>query len=148
MNYIICTYPWLVLEIDNCMAGYAYASQYSEREAYQWSVNLSVYLKSQYHRNGYGSALYRVLLELLKFLGYCNVYGGITLPNTGSVKLHESFFFNPVGTYRHVGYKNGKWHDVIWYERIIRNINEMPDKPTPLKDADYKAINSILNSSF
>jgi len=86
--------------------------------------------------------------ELLTLLGYCNVYGSITPPNTGSVKLHESFFFNPIGTYRHVGYKNGKWHDVIWYGRIIRNITEMPDKPTPIKDADYTAINYILNSSF
>lgn len=137
-------YPWLVCEINDCIAGYAYASQHSERSAYQWSVNLSVYIKNEYQKKGLANALYITLFELLKLLGYFNAYAGITLPNIKSERFHESLRFKPVGVYHHVGYKLGEWHDVIWYQRDLKDLSEAPFKPMPIKDVDSTIINAIL----
>jgi L-amino acid N-acyltransferase YncA len=107
-------YPWLVFERDGVVLGYAYASSHHERQAYQWSVNVSVYVHASAHRSGLGRALYTALFDLLRRQGFVNAYGGITLPNPASVGLHESMGFTPVGVYTGVGYKFGRWHDVTW----------------------------------
>jgi len=107
-------YPWLVFESDRSLLGYAYASSHRTREAYQWCVDVSVYVDPLYHRHGVGRALYAALLDLLRRQGFVNAYAGIALPNPSSVALHESFGFEPVGTYRRVGFKLGRWHDVLW----------------------------------
>jgi len=108
-------FPWLVCETDGAVAGYAYGGRHAERAAYQWSADVSVYLGPEHRRVGVGRALYTVLLRLLAAQGYCNAYGGITLPNAASVGLHEAMGFTPVGVYRRVGYKHGAWHDVGWW---------------------------------
>ena len=64
--------------------------------------------------NAVGRALYTALLDLLRRQGYFNAYAGITLPNPGSVHLHESMGFTPVGVCSRVGFKLGRWHDVLW----------------------------------
>ena len=97
---------------ENGVAGYAYASQFRERAAYQWSVETSVYVHSDFRRFGIGRALYISLFRMLTAQGYFSAYAGITLPNPGSVGLHEALGFRPVGVYRNVGYKMGAWHDV------------------------------------
>lgn len=68
------------------------------------------------------------MFELLELQGFVNAYAGIALPNPASAALHESMGFEPVGTYRSVGYKRGEWHDVRWYER---SIVERPTEPEP-----------------
>jgi phosphinothricin acetyltransferase len=107
-------YPWLVLESDRSLLGYAYASSHRTREAYQWCVDVSVYVDPRHQLRGVGRALYAALLDLLRRQGFVNAYAGIALPNPSSVALHESFGFEPVGTYRRVGFKMGRWHDVLW----------------------------------
>jgi phosphinothricin acetyltransferase len=108
--------------------GYAYASRHRERPAYRWSVDTSVYVAPERRGRGIGSALYDRLLSSLRDLGYVNAYAGITLPNAASVALHESFGYAPVGIYRHVGYKFGRWHDVGWWSlRLV----EPPAEPVP-----------------
>ncbi|HEV2322126.1 MAG TPA: arsinothricin resistance N-acetyltransferase ArsN1 family B [Gammaproteobacteria bacterium] len=111
--------PWLVYEDAGSVLGYAYASPHNERPAYQWSVNVSVYVLAGSRRRGVGRALYRVLLAELKERGYYNAYAGITLPNAASVGLHESFGFVPVGVYRHAGFKLGRWWDVGWWQKSL-----------------------------
>ena len=109
------THPWLVCERAEGVVGYAYASTHLARAAYQWSTNVSVYIDALQHRSCLGRALYTSLFALLRLQGFYNVYGGITLPNAGSVGLHEAMGFRPVGVYRQVGYKFGAWHDVGWW---------------------------------
>lgn len=104
--------PWLVYEEADTVWGYAYAARHRERFAYQWSVDVSVYVHRAKHRSGVGHALYRELFQQLWCQGYYNAYAGITLPNVASVALHESFGFVPVGIYRNVGFKLGRWWDV------------------------------------
>lgn len=122
-------YPWLVCEINNNIVGYAYASSFNAREAYDWSADFSVYISPEYHRKNIGKALYFGLFEILKLQGYYNAYAGITLPNIKSEGLHESFGFKPVGVYNNVGYKFEKWYDVKWYGLKIKEHDKFPVKP-------------------
>ena len=127
--------PWLVLEIDDMIAGYAYASSHRPRAAYQWSVDVSVYVHHDYRRRGVGTALYTPLLELLRMQGYYNAFAGITLPNPASVRLHESLGFQPLGIYRSVGFKLDAWHDVGWWQRPLMSLTEHPTPPQSIKAA-------------
>lgn len=137
-------YPWLVCEINDNIVGYAYASDFREREAYDWSVDFSVYINPQYHRKNIGKALYFSLSELLKLQGYCNIYAGVTIPNIKSESLHESFGFTPIGIYQNVGYKFGSWHDVRWYALKIKEHIQSPIKPITFdkinNTTEFKAI--------
>lgn len=111
--------PWFVAERAGRVSGYAYASAHRARAAYRWSVDVSVYLAADERGQGTGRALYARLLDAVRGLGYVNAYAGIALPNPASVGLHEAMGFRPVGVYRNVGYKFGRWHDVGWWELAL-----------------------------
>jgi L-amino acid N-acyltransferase YncA len=123
-------YPWLVLADDGVVAGYAYASRHRDRAAYQWSVDVAVYVDRAHHRRGVGRALYTTLFELLRHQRYFKAYGGITLPNPSSVGLHEAVGFTLVGVYRGVGYKLGAWHDVAWFQKVLQPEHDAPAPPS------------------
>jgi phosphinothricin acetyltransferase len=123
--------PWLVYERQGDILGYVYASQHRARLAYQWSVDVSVYIQAQARRLGVGRALYTSLFKLLTLQGFYNCYAGITLPNPGSIGLHEALGFQPVGIYRRVGYKLGAWHDVGWWYLALRPATDAPEPPIP-----------------
>ncbi len=125
-------YPWLVCERDERVIGYAYASRHRERAAYQWSVDVTVYVDPATQRRGIGRALYTTLLAILTAQGFFNAFAGITLPNPASIGLHESLSFAPLGVYRNVGYKLDRWHDVGWWQRPLRAPALAPDPPLPL----------------
>jgi L-amino acid N-acyltransferase YncA len=112
-------WQWLVAKIDGDVVGYAYGSQHRERAAYRWSVEVSAYVDRHHHRKGIGRALYERLLAELAEKGFCNAFAGITLPNDPSVKLHTSMGFEPIGTFRSIGWKFGRWHDVAWFQRQL-----------------------------
>ena len=126
------SHPWLVCDVGEQVAGYAYATRHRVRGAYQWSVDTSVYTNGAFRRKGVGRGLYESLLAILTAQGYVNAYAGIALPNPASVALHESMGFRPVGVYRRVGYKLGRWHDVGWWERTLRPHEHAPKEPTDL----------------
>jgi phosphinothricin acetyltransferase len=125
-------FPWLVCENQGTVLGYAYAGPHESRAAYQWSVDVSVYIGSDVHRKGVGRGLYGSLLSLLKLQGFHRAFAGITLPNPGSVGLHESIGFERLGIYRDAGYKFGDWHDVGWWQLSLREKGGPPDPPTYL----------------
>jgi len=122
-------YPWLICERSGDIVGYAYAGEHSERAAYRWSANVSVYVDATARRLGVGSALYRSLFALLRLQGFINVYAGIALPNPASVGLHQAMGMTPIGVYHCVGYKLGAWHDVGWWEMALC---ERPEQPEPV----------------
>ena len=124
--------PWLVCSEDDGVLGYAYASQHRQRPAYQWSVDVSVYVNPELHRRGIGRSLYSSLFESLRSQGYYNAFAGITLPNEASVGLHTRMGFEPVGIYRGVGYKLGNWHDVGWWQLRLRASDDVPSPPIGL----------------
>ncbi len=125
--------PWLVCEMDDTIAGYAYAGKHHERAAYQWSVDTSVYLRQGMQRRGLGRALYSELFTLLVQQGYYTAYAGISLPNAASVGFHERFGFEPVGVYRKAGFKFGAWHDVGWWQRPLQDYDGLPQTPVTLR---------------
>ena len=118
-------YPYLVWEEDGAILGYAYATRLKERAAYQWNVELSVYLPQNVCRTGIGTALYSALIELLLLQGVQNFYGCVTMPNAASDALHRKLGFSLANVWHHCGYKLGQWHDVAWYEMTVA-ITEMP----------------------
>lgn len=122
--------PWLVCERQGEVLGYVYASPHRARAAYQWSVDVSVYIHAKARRTGMGRALYHALFELLIRQGFYSCYAGITLPNPASVGLHEALGFQPVGVYQTVGYKLGAWHDVGWWQRSLQPRPSLPTPPT------------------
>jgi phosphinothricin acetyltransferase len=125
----LATLPWLVYEHDGDVLGYVYAGKHRDRTAYQWSVDVSVYVHPSARRMGVGRALYTSLFAVLRLQGFRNAYAGATLPNPGSVALHEGLGFQRVGVYHAVGYKAGAWHDVVWWERALQ---AKPATPPPL----------------
>jgi len=122
-------FPWLVLDDSGVVTGYAYAARHSERAAYGWSTNTAVYVSSAHHRRGVARALYTTLFELLRLQGYFKAYAGITLPNDASRGLHNALGFTLVGVYEGVGYKQGAWHDVAWYQAELQPERANPDPP-------------------
>ncbi len=114
-------WQWLVAEQDGQCIGYAYGSSHRQRQAYRWSVEVSAYVHPNHHRRGVGRALYLRLLEELAQKGFCNAYAGTTLPNEGSVALHRAVGFEFIGVFKAVGRKFGTWHDVAWFQRVLRD---------------------------
>jgi phosphinothricin acetyltransferase len=108
-------YPFLVFEEGDRVLGYAYGSAHLPRAAYRWSANVSVYTAPDQHRRGIGTALYAELIGILRRQGFHALFAGIALPNAGSVGLHEAMGFAHLGTYREVGFKFGRWHDVGYW---------------------------------
>ena len=127
--------PWLACEIDGVVAGYAYASAFRDRAAYQWSVEVSAYVSPAARGKGVARSLYETLFRLLVLQGFRGAYAGITLPNAASVGLHTALGFAPAGVYHDVGYKNGAWHDVAWYQRALAPHAVPATAPSPLADA-------------
>ena len=110
----------VVAEREGQVLGYASSAPFKQRPAYDTSVETSVYLDPDNIGNGIGTALYELLLEQLGNDDRLHrAYGGIALPNSASVALHEKLGFKLAGTYREVGYKLDRYWDVAWYEKDL-----------------------------
>lgn len=127
-------FPWLVCELDGIVVGYAYARQFRDRPAYQWSVEVSVYVAAEARGKGVGRALYVALFEILQRQRFINVIAGITLPNDASVRLHESMGFQPIGVFQKIGYKFGAWHDVGFWRLTLGEHSRDPLPPISFAD--------------
>ncbi|MEM7645433.1 MAG: GNAT family N-acetyltransferase [Pseudomonadota bacterium] len=119
-------YPWLVFEKSGEILGYAYGASHRARAAYDWSCEVTVYVRKNHHRQGIGQALYKMLFPLLEAQDFCNLYAGVTQPNLGSDRIHKSLGFQELGTFKNVGYKFSQWYDVSWYQMELKR----PQKPT------------------
>jgi L-amino acid N-acyltransferase YncA len=139
---VLAVAPWIVLDdAASGVVGYAYAARHRERVAYQWSVDVTVYVRADQHRRGVGRALYLPLLELLAAQGFCAAHAGITLPNAASVGLHEALGFRKIAHYPAVGWKQGAWHDVGWWQLELRPrvAHVAPAPPLPFDAAGAAA---------
>jgi L-amino acid N-acyltransferase YncA len=126
---ILAHYPWLVCDRGGEIRGYVYGSTHRPRAAYRWSVEVTAYVRDGCRRGGVGRALYTSLFRLLAVQGFYNAYAGITLPNAGSVGLHEALGFQPIGVYTAIGFKCGSWHDVGWWQLPLRPRPPVPAEP-------------------
>lgn len=113
-------YPYLVAEEDGEIFGYAYATQFKLRQAYEFASEVSIYVRNQAKQKGIGTELYLKLFEELAEAGIHALVAGISLPNDPSVRFHEKLGFEKVAHFREVGYKLGRWIDVGYWEKILR----------------------------
>ena len=145
VNTVINKYPWLICEKDGMIAGYAYAHEFSKREAYSWAAEVSVYIKEDYQRCNIASALYYALIELLKKQGFCTAFARITVPNEKSLAFHNAFGFIEAGHLHNAGYKLGDWHDVKILEKsLIESYTSAPKDIIPITELDKAETESLF----
>lgn len=142
---ILPSYPWLVCERDEVgVCGYAYGNRFSQRSAYGWSVETSIYVEAASRNRRVGRELYSALISVLQLQGYREAFAGIALPNPASVAIHEAFGFEPVGVYRRVGWKFDAWHDVGWWQLSLRADTDAPKRPVSLDELSPSALQEAL----
>ena len=126
-------YPWLVAcdEVGRIL-GYAYGAAFRTRPAYRFSVETTVYVAEGAQRRGIGRQLYQKLLALLEAQGFTQAIGAITVPNEGSIALHEALGFVRAGTYETVGFKLGEWRSVGLWQRALAPMTARPEEPLPV----------------
>ena len=119
-------YPYLVLEENGSILGYAYAGVFKDRPAYSRCCELSIYLSCGERRRGYGRMLYEALETELKKRGFLNLYACIADPivedeylTRNSEQFHRHLGFAKVGEFHRCGYKFGRWYNMIWMEKRI-----------------------------
>lgn len=113
------TLPWLVAEHRDALIGYAYAGRFKERSAYRYCVETAVYLAHGREGQGIGTRLYAELLDTLRQQGIRTAVGIIALPNIPSVTLHEKLGFQHTGTLRSVGFKQDRWVDIGYWQKLL-----------------------------
>jgi phosphinothricin acetyltransferase len=123
------THAWLVYEQEGRVVGFAYGGPFEPRAAYRWSCKVSVYVELGRRRTGAGRALYSALFARLADRGFRTAAAGMTLPNDASLGLHRAMGFEPVGTYRRIGWKHDAWHDVAWMQRRLAAGQDPPSEP-------------------
>ena len=120
------THPYLVLENEGVIQGYAYARPFVGRKAYEHSCELTIYLDHIAKGQGYGRMLYEALEDRLKQKGILNLYACIGDPvaedeylTRNSEQFHHHLGFTKVGEFHKCGHKFGRWYNMIWMEKII-----------------------------
>ena len=119
-------YPWLVAEADGEIIGYAYASQFKDRAAYDWAVETSIYVEKGHRHAGVGRLLHDALEQALRRQGILNMNACLAysehedeyLP-TDSLHFHRSLGYEQVAHFHKCGRKCGRWYDMIWMEKLI-----------------------------
>ena len=114
-------YQCFVALKDGVPAGWASSHRYHDRPAYDPTVLTSIYLAPEARGQGLGRQLYATLFQALEQEDIHRVVVGITLPNEASVRLHQAFGFEPVGVYREVGRKFGRFWDVATYLKPFKD---------------------------
>ncbi|SHH66976.1 phosphinothricin acetyltransferase [Butyrivibrio fibrisolvens DSM 3071] len=121
-------YPYLVVEKDNEIIGYAYTSAFHVRKAYEWSAEMSIYLSDKAKGLGLGRKLYEILEDISKKQGITNLYACIGAPEVedeyltnNSIHFHEHMGYKLIGRFTKCGYKFHRWYDMVWMEKIIKD---------------------------
>lgn len=112
-------YPYIVCVSDGRPIGYAYLDKYSERSAYRFTADLSIYVDKDFRHAGIGAELYHDIEKLAKEMGIKNIISVITSENGASVAFHEKLGFEHVGSISDVGFKFGKWLGVDFYRKKL-----------------------------
>lgn len=134
MKQTMAIYPYLVIEEEKKIMGYAYAGPLNVRQAYDWSCEMTIYLDHTARHKGYGKALYFALEDALIQMGITNFYACIGYPQKedayltkNSALFHEHLGYTKNGYFHHCGYKFDRWYDMIWMEKIIKKV----EHPSP-----------------
>lgn len=152
LSTIAQTYPVLVLEVGDEIVGYAYASVFKPRSAYQWSAETVIYLQKQKTNRGFGRPLYLALIEALKLQGICQGVAVITAENESSIVFHSRLGFVSSARLLKSGFKFGKWLDVEWMQLPFVDFPENPEPVRPITEvagtAAFKQLMDAVNEQI
>jgi phosphinothricin acetyltransferase len=125
--------PYIVAKTENEIVGYAYAAPYRPRPAYRYTVENSVYIRPGQIRRGIGRKLLGSLLEECETRGFRQVVAVIgDSANLASIGLHRELGFREVGIFRSVGFKFGRWVDIVVMQRELGPGDRTgPEQPLP-----------------
>lgn len=133
-------YPYLVMEQDGEILGYAYAGPFKERAAYDWAVETTIYVKQGMKKQGIGRKLYQVLEDTLIRQNILNLNACIGYPTVedeyltrNSMEFHQHLGYRLVGQFYQCGYKFGRWYDMVWMEKLVgeHGVEPVRVKPFP-----------------
>lgn len=127
-------YPYYVAEEDGVILGYAYASVFKNRAAYNWSVETTIYIDRQQQGRGIGTALYQALERDLAQQNIVNLCACIAFPNPGSIAFHEAHGYHTVAHFHKAGYKGRKWYDMVWMEKTLNEHAPVPEPFIPFPE--------------
>ncbi len=113
-------HPIIVAVLNGKIAGWGSLSPYHSRCAYRHTVEISVYVHHGLHRQGIGSAILDDLISRAWVIGYHSIIAAIDGDQKASITMHTRFGFIEVGHFQQVGFKFGRWLDVIYLERILQ----------------------------
>ena len=123
---ITSRYPYLVCMKDGKIVGYVYASEYSSRSAYSWTVAMSIYVDKDHRRQGIGSALYKAIEPRLKDIGIINLLAGTAFCEPedeylthASCIFHENQGYSEVAHFMSIGKKFDRWYDLKWFQKMV-----------------------------
>lgn len=106
-------------ELD-VVIGWGIIKRYSDREGYKFACETAIYLKSTETGKGYGSQMKRFLIKECKRLNYHHLVAKIFSTNTASIVYNEKLGYEIVGRQKEIGFRNGKWLDMIIMQYIIK----------------------------
>lgn len=133
-------YPYLVMEQDGEILGYAYAGPFKERAAYDWAVETTIYVKQGMKKQGIGRKLYQALEDTLIRQNILNLNACIGYPTVedeyltrNSMEFHQHLGYRLVGQFYQCGYKFGRWYDMVWMEKLVgeHGVEPVREKPFP-----------------
>lgn len=148
---ISANYPYIAAVENGKIAGYAYAGVFKNRAAYDWSVEVTVYVNKGLHRKGIGAKLYSALEKLLAAQHITNLYACVAYPEKedeyltfDSVKFHEKMGYTIIGTFHRCAFKFNKCYHMVWLEKIITQTDITPLPVIPFSKLDKALINKIV----
>ncbi len=141
-------YPWLAVEQEGRVLGYAYASRFHPRAAYDWSVEVSIYLDRKERGRGLGRRLYETLEDCLCAQGVLSAYSCIAHAPTpdeyldhASMRFHERMGYRLTGSFPSCGFKFGRWYGMIWMEKRLVPA-DAPEALRPAPIVPFEAVRS------
>lgn len=145
-------YPYIVALNEGKIIGYAYASSFKNRQAYDWSVETSIYLSEDARGKGLGTILYNALELILKKQGIININACITAPKPksnyitdASIKFHEKRGYKLVAHFHNSGFKFDEWYDMVWMEKFINDHMVPPKSVKWFSEFDFS---KLLKNNF
>ena len=140
-------FPYLVGEVNGQILGYVYCHPYRERLAYQWAVEVTIYLAPAGQGKGLGRVLYEAMENILRLQGITMLYSCITVGNDHSIKMHEALGYRLIGTFTNSGYKNGQWLDTVWLEKQLQPCPDQAYNIKSWRELDPDAVAAVLTEA-
>jgi phosphinothricin acetyltransferase len=112
-------WPFLVVELEGALAGYAYATQFRDRAAYAFACEDSIYVHPHHVGKGIGTGLLRRLCEQAEAFGFRQIIAVVGGAEEASIRLHEACGFAQAGRLRAVGWKKQQWLDTVYMQRAL-----------------------------